>query len=106
MKKWEYIVAYVGMTEDFQFEMQVGKEVISGKQVWQHINSLGINGWELVSVVERIGNLPNIGSKVATAGAVFGAMMMGQPTSTVRETTHRAATLGYFYHFKREIPVD
>ncbi len=102
MKKWTYLVAYMIVTENFQFIMQVGKELISGDQVWAYFNSLGQQGWELVNVVERIGNMPYLGSQIGNAASVFGAMMMGQPTTTVQATTYRPATVGYFYHFKKE----
>jgi hypothetical protein len=101
MQKWEYITIYIVMTSDFKFMTQVGSEIISGNKVWEYINSLGQMGWELVSVVERIGNEPPRQKGTQTVAALFGAMLMGQSTLTV--TQHKAVTLGYFYHFKREI---
>ena len=100
MQKWEYLTIYVVITPDFKFLTQVGSEVISDNKVFEFINSLGQDGWELVNVVERIGNEPSGLSGAQTAGALFGAMAMGQSTLTV--TQHKAVTVGYFYHFKRE----
>ena len=101
MKNWEYKMLYVVLTSDFQFMTKVGDEIVTGEKVWQQINILGHFGWELVAVVERIGNEPLQGSKLGNVAAIFGAMMVGQSTLTVSQ--HKAVTLGYLYNFKREV---
>lgn len=101
MKRWEYTILYIAISSDLKFLMQRGKEVITGNQIWEHINTMGLFGWELVTVVERIGddrNLENVGQAV---GDMYAALTFGQPTLNPR-TQHKPVTLGYFYHFKRE----
>jgi len=103
MQKWEYIAVYVAISPDFNFMTKVGSEIVSGGKVWEYINALGLDGWEMVSVVERIGNeLPpqSAEENIGRAGAFLGAMMAGDTALTV--TQHKAVTLGYLYHFKRE----
>lgn len=100
MQKWEYLAVYMAITSDFEFMTKVGSEVILGNKVWEYINGLGQDGWELVSVVERIGNEPPQQTGTQRAGALFGAMLAGDTALTV--TQHKPVTLGYLYHFKRE----
>jgi hypothetical protein len=100
MQKWEYTRIYIVITPDFGFMTKVGSEILAGEKVWEYINSLGQEGWEMVNVVERIGNEPQLEGVAQRVGNLFNAMMVG-PTLTLG-TQHKAVTLGYFYHFKRE----
>jgi hypothetical protein len=102
MLKWEYKTIYVVITPDFHFMTKVGSEIFSGNKVPEYINALGQDGWELVNVVERIGNEPpREGATQRGIANVFNAMIVG-PTLT-SGNQHKAVTLGYFYHFKREV---
>ncbi len=100
MQKWEYLVLHVMMTPEIQFAMKLGEETFTGKRVWEHMNTLGRDGWELVAVAEIVGNERSAQSNLDKGFAMVGARMMGDTTLTV--TQHRPVTLGYLYHFKRE----
>jgi hypothetical protein len=97
MNKWVYKVIYIFL-ESGQYVIRFKSKLLEGAEVLDFINQLGDEGWELVSVVQRIGNEINVNS--SATGDFLVAVTAG-PQVTDR-SQHKAVTLGYTLWFKRQ----
>jgi hypothetical protein len=95
-------------SNDGNYYMQVDNSVITGEQTLEYLNEFGDQGWELVSVVQKVGNEifydPKAANKTGkSAGEIFGnlfnGMMVGPAVTT--STQYKTATIGYSFWFKR-----
>jgi hypothetical protein len=63
------------------------------------INALGKSGWELVNVVEEIGNERDENKNGKAIATLLDFAIAGPRVTTA--TQHKAVTLGYYLWFKR-----
>jgi len=95
-------------SNDGKYYMQVEGTALTGDQILDYINQEGEAGWELISVVQKIGNEifydPKAQKKAEkSAGEILGNLFTGMMAGPVvtPSTQHRAATIGYWFWFKR-----
>src|SRR6266498_4630156 len=108
MQRWEYKRLYMYASNDGNYYMQVDNGVITGEQTLEYINQMGDQGWELVSVVQKIGNEifydPKSGQKVGkSAGEVLGNLFTGMTVgpAVTSSTPYKSATIGYSFWLTR-----
>jgi hypothetical protein len=101
IQKWEHRWEFVFL-DDGEYVLLVGKNRLSGRGVWDHLASLGRNGWELVSVAPQIGDTnPAKRDKAAAFMNMFDMAMAGPRITPL--TQHKTGTTGYFFWYKRPL---
>jgi tetratricopeptide (TPR) repeat protein len=98
MNKWEYLKIHI-MLEQGIILFYKAKRLLKEDDVTDYITSLGKEGWELVNVVEEIGN-ERVENKESKAIAGLFDLAIAGPRVTA-QNQHKAVTLGYYLWFKR-----
>jgi len=90
--RWEFAYLYEGA-----YTLKVGNKELSGKDAWDYLASLGMEGWELVSVTSHIGA---VNEEKSTVGkTLLSAAVMGPLVTTMAQ--NKSGTIGYFFWYKR-----
>ena len=103
MQKWEYKYLFINF-EDRKYSIHSKDKTIIGNEIIVYINELGDDGWELINVVQRIGNEAPLKSVGQAAGAVAVGLFAGPQVTP--QTQYKTATLGYALWFKRPREVE
>ena len=99
MKKWEYAMVFVTLDTKGEWTMRLGTDTLKWEGIYNYFDSLGTDGWELVSVVSHIGDT-NPQQRGSSVSQEFANLMVGPGVTTM--TQHKAGTIGYLFAFKRE----
>ena len=99
--RWEFEWIFVEL-DSGRPVIEKGDLFLEGNRAWDHIMSMGKSGWELVSVVQAIGDISKKDTSTKVA-SLFDFAMAGPRVTPA--TQHRAATVGYFFWFKRPLLV-
>ncbi len=92
-QKWEHRWEFV-LIDEGEYILLVGNRELTGRNVWDHLASLGREGWELVSVAPQIGDTNPNKQEIIESESV--ALV------TVRRR-YMTGTTGYFFWYKRPI---
>ena len=93
-------MVFVSIDTNGEWTMRLGTNTLKWEGIYNYFNSLGTDGWELVSVVSHIGDTNPLQAE-AGVGREFANLMVGPGVTTM--TQHKAGTTGYLFSFKREI---
>jgi hypothetical protein len=101
IQKWEHHWEFVFLDEG-EYVLLVGNRKLTGKNVWNHLASLGKDGWELVSIAPQIGDTnPAKRDKATMFMNAFDLAMAGPRLTPL--TQHKTGTTGYFFWYKRPL---
>jgi hypothetical protein len=98
MQKWEYKKLFVMLEEGKLFLLHSGK-IVQDQEVLEFINSLGKVGWELVNIVDEIGNERPRNKTGKLVASLFDFAIAGPRVTPM--TQYRTVTLGYHLWFRR-----
>ena len=99
MKKWEYFMAFVSINSNGEWSMRLGSDTLKWEGIHNYFNSIGEQGWELITVTSHIGDT-NPQQNTAKTQKFMDAMIAGPRVTTM--TQHITGTNGYLFSFKRE----
>jgi len=108
MQHWEYKRLFMYASNDGKYYMKGSENTITGKQILEYINQIGDEGWELVTVTQKVGNEIFYDSEKdkkaeKSTGQSFADLftgMMAGPAVT-SSSQYKSATIGYWFWFKR-----
>ena len=98
MQKWEYLKIHIMLEQGSLFSYQ-SQKIIDDREIMERINALGKSGWELVNVVEEVGNERDKNKSSNVVAALLDFAIAGPRVTTANQ--HKTVTLGYYLWFKR-----
>ncbi len=108
MQRWEYKRLFMYVSNDGKYYMKASGETLNGKKILDHLNLLGNDGWEIITIVQKIGNeifydLEKDKKADKSAGEILGNLFTGMVSGPVvtPSTQHKTATVGYWFWLKK-----